>query len=361
MEESVSERGTGVFGVNTIQDADPLGDDDERLALISSEISRLKEQRTRQPGTPSHAGLQRTIPRQDRRAILDGSGIHKRSIEIEACRLLAPNSVFVAGFGRSSTTIISHLVNSSRGALVLNEANFYIDRDNNRSRFVDLYNQQHFSFGNQASKVTCIPDFLPDDNHTWWEWLLVASCYYKTLGDKMAFGPYHFDTVDPHRIRAFFEARFFDARYIFTIRDPISTMLSNARLAGFTDNYEMKRYIVAWLKYVQLWADWVRIFPNTLTLMAEELDAQVVTKIENFTGLSLSGAEKLLDREEQRTYKERDKFTTLVDVADELTAIFHFVKQALKDDRVLWQADQKLGPGRAWAMSKNLFDRLQTS
>jgi len=260
-----------------------------------------------------------------------------------------------------------------------NDPKFYAD--NNNFRFVDWYNQQHVNFGNQASKATCIPDFLPDHNHTWWEWLLAASSYYQTLGDKMAFGAYHFDTVDPGRIRAFFEARFFDARYIFTVRDPITTMLSNARLVGITDNSEMKRYIIAWLKYIQLWADWVRVFPNTLTLIAEELDGLTINEIEGFIGLSLNGAEKLLDKEEQRNHIPRHAFPALSDVSDELRTIFDFVKQALRSDRVLWQADQKrdlrlqdtrqsetasirLSPqpiGQAWAMSRSLFDRLQTS
>jgi hypothetical protein len=296
--------------------------------------------------------------------------------EIGVCRRLAPQTVFILGFARSATTIATQIVNSSPDALILGESNWYIQKEG--ARFRDWYNAMHLIFENQVSKTTYAPDFIPYADHTWWEWIQAASSFYSILGDKMAFSAYHFSVAKPDKILAFFEARFFTSRYVFTIREPVQTLLSVARLFSIQDDYRMTAEIKAWLKFVQLWADWIRIFPNTLTLLAD-FGSDGLADLRQFLDLELKGAEKLLNPEEQRQHQTITDFPILALIEYELTTIFATMREALSVDRVNWQADQKrvlclndtradesasirLAPhpvGQAWVLAENMLRKLE--
>lgn len=296
--------------------------------------------------------------------------------EIATCRRLAASMVFILGFARSGTTILTEIVNTASRALILGEANFYMPHE--QPRFRDRYNTQHFSFRNQVSKSTYAPDFLPISNHLWWEWLEEASTFYSILGDKMAFNAQHFDTVGPAAIMSFFEARFFASHFLFTMRSPVPTLLSIARLFNLKDNMSLRSEIIAWLRFVILWADWIRTFPNTLTVIADDLDAADICRVGAFAGLDLSAASVLLDDREKRLHGLPEHFAELAALAPRLDAIFGCVRQALEADPVLFQADQKrnvyendtLGDppgtiavvpqpvGQAWVLARGLLDEV---
>ena len=269
---------------------------------------------------------------------LKGHTVASRQLEIEIARSLAPKAVFVLGFARSSTTIVAEIINTAPDALILGEANWYIP--NAHLRFRDWYNEQHTLFENQISKISHAPDFIPEKDHSWWEWLQSASVCYPVLGDKMAFSAQHFDLVQPSKIQSFFEARFLLARYVLTIRDPNQTLLSTAHLFSIRDDFVMLREIMAWLEFIKLWADWVRTFPNTLTLIAKEIGPHTIDQLEGFLDLRLQHAALLLDKDEQRFHEMQNALPILEQTKGRLTDIFECVKAALSTDRVLWQADQ---------------------
>jgi hypothetical protein len=259
--------------------------------------------------------------------------------ECEICHRLAPKTVFVMGFARSSTTITLQILNSAHNAQLLGEANFFMP--NPASRFRDWYNDQHISFGNQITKSSFAADFLPDVPHRWYEWLNRAASYYDVVGEKIAFSAYHFSLVQPSDVRSFYEARFFDARYIFLIRNPIDTLLSAARLFGITDDSEMRKHCLAWLAYVQLWADWIRVFPRNMTVVADEFDEAAVDRLALFTGLDLKGAKSLIEPEKKYYHDSLGAFPSLQRIKVELMMIFEHAIAAVHGDPVLWQAEQK--------------------
>ena len=299
-----------------------------------------------------------------------------KSQELEVCGALARRCLFVMGFARSSTTITLEILNTAPNALLLGEANFFQPREAPRWR--DWYNTQHVSFRNQATKSAYTPDFVPDRLHTWWEWMEAAAAHYDVLGDKVAFSSNHLAGSGPEAISRFFEARFFGAKYVFLLRNPIDTLLSMAKLAGIDNDVALMCECRAWLRYVQLWADWVRNFPHTLTLIADDFGPQTVADLASFTGLALNDAELLLDERNRRRHEIPAHFPTLGAVKGELIEIFDLAKEALGQNPVLWQAEQKRSadenddkgdaPGRiavvprplghAWARAEDLQKRL---
>ena len=264
--------------------------------------------------------------------------------EFATCRTMAKNAVFILGFARSSTTIVQQIVNWSHEALILGEANFHLPSD--ASRFRDGYNAQHVEFGNQVSKTTYAPDFVPERPHTWWQWLAEAAKHYPIVGDKMAFTAYHLTTVDRHATQAFFESRFFDAKYIFIIREPIQALLSTAKLLNVTTEDLLRPEIVAWLDFVQFWADCVRTFPNTLTLIADDIGPQTVGEIGRFLELPLSGAEQMLGDEYRNLHAVPKDLGPLAQFKDEFAELYDLIRAIPAARHPLWQAmPQQLIPG----------------
>lgn len=260
----------------------------------------------------------------------------RRFEEQEVCRGLTARSVFILGFGRSSTSVTLHMLNTAPNALLLGEANLF--QRNDAARFRDWYNTQHVNNGGQAAKSTYAPDFIPDRDHTWWEWLQAAATHYDVIGDKMALSSYHFSQADPERIRSFFEARFFDARYIFLIRNPVDTLISIAKLFQIEDDSGIARECDAWLRYIQMWADWVRNFPRTLTMIADDFGPHTAHDLSVFTGLDVMESGLLVDHRLRTRHEIPARFPTVATVRMDLMGVFDLARAALAENRVYWQA-----------------------
>ena len=299
------------------------------------------------------------------------------SHEISRCRDLCAGTIFLLGFARSSTSITAQILNSSKRIFLLGEANLYLPHP--EKRFRDWYNEMHLKVNNQVSKTTYAPDLVPEVDHDWLDWLSAASKVYPLVGDKMAFSAIQFSMVDPSKIRSFFESRFILSKYVFTIREPTQTLLSTAKLFAIMDDGGIIKEIIAWLRFIQMWADWVRIFPNTLTFIAEELGKNTLNGLQDFLEIDLSGAELFIDEGNRTKHQNLDAFPILAQIQDELKKVFDLVRVALNHNPIQWQltgalrADQsadrdaKLNPVHlsktpiysAWAMCEELIQNLQ--
>lgn len=256
--------------------------------------------------------------------------------EVATCRNIADRCIFIWGPARSNTSILARIVNTSKDARLLAEANFFART--NEKHFDDWYNAMHRSFGNQDTKTSRAPHFC-DGN--WWEWLKEAAEVYDRVGDKMAFSPHHFGFMPTEQIRAFFEARFFSARYVFTFRDPVQTLLSTARMFKISDDATLRSYIVAWLRMAQLWADCIRTFPRTFTICDDGLTAASISELSEFLSLDLTGSERLLNNAERRSHEMPAAFTTLHAIEGDLARIYADMRISIGADPVLLFAEQK--------------------
>lgn len=309
------------------------------------------------------------------------AGPQRLSDEIQRCRDISGQALFVLGFARSSTSITTQIINSSKDVFLLGEANFYLPHP--ERRFTDWYNQMHFGSKNQVSKTTYAPDFVPDVDHDWLEWLCVAKTVSPFVGDKMAFSDQHFSLAAPAKIRSFFELRFFRSKYIFTIREPVQTLLSTAKLFNISTEHAIISETIAWLRFVQMWADWVRVFPSTLTFDADNLDHDAIDALQIFIGTDLSGAKLFIDERSKTNHLNLIAFPILDQIKGDLGVVFDLVKAAIQSGPSQWQlnGEHRPDPSRdtrpvsgsgyrpgevsrtpifsAWAMCERMIQSLQ--
>lgn len=308
-----------------------------------------------------------------------GSRAQDLECEIQRCRSIQNRSIFVVGYARSGTTITAEILNTNRDVYILGEANFFAKND--CERFRDWYNEQHVRFNNQTTKTCYAPNFLPEGAHTWWQWLGEACTLHTFVGDKMALSYEQFKNTPPEDIRGFFEARFYTSKYIFLIRNPIQTILSSTKILNIKNDAEVTQQIVGWLTYLKMWCDWIRTFPNTITLVTDVLDGNHVRAISDFTGIDLLGAELLLDDRCRRIHSLPTEHVSLSYSREELLKIYELAKCALMLERAEWQAEQKRSLlanntvsnlnaaksvvprelGQVWAMANDLIERLMAT
>jgi hypothetical protein len=276
--------------------------------------------------------------------MLDRRGIagHLRSQdlfeqELAACRSIAKRCAFVFGPARSGTTIVAQLINASDRAFLTTEANYHLACPH--PDFRAWYNNQHRQFGNQICKSTYAPNLGNPGESAWWNWLERAAVHFDIVGDKSAFKDFTPGRYDFNSVMSFFEARFFASRYIFIFRDPIQTILSSITLW----NSDPLSLVLSWACFVRFWADFVRIFPCTLTILHSQLEQAKVAEIGAFLGIDLTESDRLLDQREQRLHRLADagageSVSRLVPL---LQMIYGEIKETLSSPRVLLQCDQK--------------------
>jgi hypothetical protein len=303
-----------------------------RISEGQKEVQALKVQYSQDPALLG-------LPHE--RAVV--AGPKRFSDEVLRCRDISGQALFVLGFARSSTSISTQILNSSNDVFLLGEANIYLPHY--ERRFTDWYNQMHSDSNNQISKTTYAPDFVPDVDHDWLDWLCVAKTVYPLVGDKMAFSDQHFSLAAPSTIRSFFESRFFRSKYIFTIRDPVQTLLSTAKLFNISTERAIIRETIAWLRFVQMWADWVRVFPSTLTFDADKLNHNVIDDLQTFVETDLSGAKLFIDERSRTNHLNAIAFPILDQIKDDLGLVFDLVKAAMEERPSQWQLNGEHRPG----------------
>lgn len=361
-----------LFGTHAL--ADKVERLDQEVQSTHEAVKRLSEiighhiSRSSPVDTPAHSSNDHN----------NSSVTLANSLEVEKCREIAADMIFVFGFARSNTSILTNCLNTDADTLILAESYFFMRKKD--KNFQDWFNKQHISFANQITKTSYAPNFVADRAHDWLDWLFEARKFYNRLGEKVAFSHFHFARVPPAEVREFFEARFFHSKHVFTIRDPVQTLISLAKLRKKSDSTSVKNELTAWLDFIQFWADFIRTFPHTITLIAEKFDKNAINELENFLSIDLSAAHHLLSDEEKQFHQTGKSGSIVADYSDELNSLYDAVKAAISHNET-FQATQKrtllgndtrysntaptrVAPrplGQVWVMAEELKERVQSA
>jgi hypothetical protein len=264
--------------------------------------------------------------------------------EIDACRELSGRCRFIVGYGRSGTTILTQMMNADPRVFILAEALFFARP--REKRFSDAYNSQHVGFDNQPTKSARAPNFLPGAQHQWWEWLAAAAQHHDIVGDKIALSHAYFDLFSVDEITSFYEARFFDAKYLFTLRDPVQTVISFALLADNRSARFVNGALIGWLKFLKLWLNFIRLFPNTATVLFENMSTEAIEDAFAFLDTPLRDQHLLFTEDHRSTYEigTEPGYATLRQYEPQLSEIYALATDTASMPRPLLQAEQKRTP-----------------
>lgn len=190
------------------------------------------------------------------------------------------SEVFIIGCARSGTTILTDIINTSDDVCILGEANFHYRWT--LPDFVYSFNSQHRQSGRLASRST----YLPKD------WIGLSACQvleelrktFPVVGSKIAFPPFreHSDGWTQDATLNFQMQHFYGARYIFSLREPVASCLSAAKLFPTASPNGI---LASWLRSLAFQVLGAQIFPRHWFIPQEWIDSTIFPKLEALLGV----------------------------------------------------------------------------
>jgi len=187
---------------------------------------------------------------------------------------------FIVGNARSSTTIITQIVNSSSSVVLLEEANFY--RSSFNHNFVDDFNLQHQSTGKFPAKGRFLPTAWRGKSPL--EIMEIYENHYALIGEKIAFGPFgSINGVGQQDLFLDFHySKFHTSKYLFTAREPLSSLMSLRRLFPL---YSASNLLAGWIESLMCVVMAVRLFPFYKVIISDQLNKKTLSNIYSFLNI----------------------------------------------------------------------------
>ncbi len=209
--------------------------------------------------------------------------------------------LFVIGAARSGTTVLQNALNDSPDIFLLGEPDL---RGDTGPGFAARYNARHRAWGNQETKSSFCPAILPQDA-SWRDYFQALDGRYRWVGAKLVVNPIR-PAEDLADLFDFHCRHFYDARYIFTFRDPLATALSTRDLQllsrGESDGMQAIMRNVA--DVVSLYVRMLRNLPHVRAVFHEDLNAQVFEGLQAWLDVPLAAGAAYYDARRVRSYDD---------------------------------------------------------
>jgi hypothetical protein len=223
--------------------------------------------------------------------------------------LLQPPSIlpgerglFVIGAPRSGTTILQNALNHSPAVFLLGEANLHLETG--EGNFAARYNGRYESLSHQKTKSTFCPPVLKVDA-TSEDYLNRLGQSYQWVGAKIVVN----NLLSPdwvERLTRYHCERFYQARYLFTFRQPLAAIHSTRDLQLITSHEpdSVAKLLDNYLESMQLFLCAVRNLSHVRAVFHEDVNGVELQRIGAWLGVELSGAAAYYDDARVRTYEE---------------------------------------------------------
>jgi hypothetical protein len=201
--------------------------------------------------------------------------------------LPARQGLFIIGAARSGTTILTNALNHSPDIYLFGEPNF--QDDPGTPDFAARYNAGHRFWGMQETKSTFCPPVLAGDG-TWQDYMRALARQHRYVGAKTVINP-----VRPQgaldKLFGFHCRFFYRARYIFTFRDPVATVISTRDLqillVGRTDGVPVT--LRSYLDTIGLFVRMLRALPHVRAVCHEDITPAAFDALQHWLGVDLAG------------------------------------------------------------------------
>ena len=212
----------------------------------------------------------------------------------------ASGGLFILGSARSGTTVLQNALNHSPDIFLLGEPDLH--RDGGEPGFAARYNDQHRKWANQETKSSFLCPVLDTDG-AWPMHLTWLTKRYRWVGSKIVVNANR-DPEELERLFTFQARYFYDARYIFTFRDPVSAIGSTRGLQLLSGGpvEDVRSVMVAYASVVALYIRMLRNFPHVRAIFHEDVGPKTFVSIERWLGVSLAGSAEYYEHGRVRRY-----------------------------------------------------------
>ena len=205
-------------------------------------------------------------------------------------RKLEKQLLFVTGCARSGTTALTRALNRSPDLLLLEEPNFFINRE--ICEFSEFFNRMHRGMGNSRMKGTYVrPAIEPEYGPL--SLLARLAKEYRYVGSKVAFGPHDPDYNWPEAFVTFHAKYFFHARRLLITRMPTESIWSMRKM--FPDR-PLTLLFATWLHSAATCIECYRVFPEVRWMFFEDLSADSIVKFASTIPLEIDVPPAMLAR-----------------------------------------------------------------
>lgn len=272
--------------------------------------------------------------------ITQTKGLKLSRNELEALEM---RGIFIVGNGRSGTSVFCDCLNSSSEIYMLQEGHLFQHATN--ADFVQHFNQQHQSFGNNRFKGTYIPP-AKDGPISGLEFYFRMSKHYKYVGEKIAFGLSDALIGNLTIREAFFEFQaryFYHSTYYVIIRHPFENILSMHKM---WPEYPKQKFISCWLESLRTLMELYCAFPKVHVVFFDQLSPDTIVNISGLLDVEIELPEGMLDPHYQKSKIADGKlppaFMKYENQAFAAEKLFNTLKNAFdQDDFMYKQAGHK--------------------
>lgn len=246
------------------------------------------------------------------------------------------NDLFIVGYARSGTSILTEILNSDPRVCVLGEPNIHFHWDKNS--FVFKFNKQHVESNRRLNRASHLSSAMIGLNAE--QVFEKLRQDFEFIGAKIAFNPIR-DLQSTSNQDAFLDfhlQHFQSANYIFSIREPYSACLSARKLFP---NASETQIFLGWLSSFILSALGSQAFPNSIYVPLEWMVPGLGSKLERALGLRFANVDDWLS-------EPNTSFNAAGDAMPPAMAAFM--------DGVAIKPDSPLSCAEIFAAAKQLYD-----
>ena len=236
--------------------------------------------------------------------------------------------LFVVGSARSGTTILQNALNHSGDVFIMGEPDLH--RENEEQGFRARYNARHRSWSNQETKSTFLPPVTEIDG-SWRDHVAWLGRHYRWVGAKIVANAIR-SPDEMEQIFTFHAREFYDARYIFTFRNPVSVIASTLglQILSGTPGDDARMIAASYAAVIALYTRMARNFPFVQCVFHEEAGPGTFHQLGDWLGTSLAGSSRYYDikRVRRRSIEDfeagdREHLRLLTDLYQDLRVTAH--------------------------------------
>ncbi|MCH9774880.1 MAG: hypothetical protein K0U90_00370 [Planctomycetes bacterium] len=223
--------------------------------------------------------------------------------------------VFICGFARNATSILSEVLNSSTEVFIGSEINVHMLEDNPKSFLVyggetieEQFNNRKISELPICYKGAFIPGSTTPSDYSLLDFLNRNTEAYQIAGDKMALSDFKYGEKTQQQMLDSFCQKYPDAIYFFTLRSPSEVFSSFSRMFP---NSSFESLVQSLLETWKIILTQFLILNQSYIIFADDITGELLPELEEILDTKLNFAKEYLGRSFKSNHKSAEQVNAL--------------------------------------------------